>query len=159
MKPVLALGAAMLALWAGLAWYLAPLEPGILRLQFAATPRAFGAVVHAWGSEGLARYRAHFAADTLLLLVYATFGWLAVRRTPWFATLGPRVRAAAAWLLPTAALCDAAENALHLWLTEVPRFGLAPLYAASTALSAVKWVMIVAFLAVTAWALARREAR
>jgi hypothetical protein len=40
------------------------------------------------------------------------------------ATLRPRPRWAATWVLPAAALCDAVENGLHWWLTEAPRFGV-----------------------------------
>jgi hypothetical protein len=61
------LGAAVFLLFAALAAWLAPLEPGVLQLQFAFTPRAFGTVIHLWSGEDLARYRAHFPWDFLLL--------------------------------------------------------------------------------------------
>ncbi|GMV01896.1 MAG: hypothetical protein AMXMBFR52_15520 [Burkholderiales bacterium] len=46
-----------------------------------------------------------------------------------------RVRCLGTWAPPAAALCDAGENALHLWLTEAPRFGVGHLYLASGSLS------------------------
>jgi hypothetical protein len=150
-----AFGIAALALFAGLALWLAPLDPGIVQLQFAATPRAFAAIVHAWGPEGLARYRAHFAADFALLGCYAAFGWRLARRTAVFAALPTRGRSVAAWALPAAALADTAENAWHLWLTAAPRFGLAWPYALAATVAAAKWLLLIGFAALLAWALAK----
>ncbi len=152
------LGAAVLALFAGLAAWLAPLEPGIVPLQLAATPRAFGAIVHAWGPEGLARYRAHFAADFVLLAGYGLLGWRLVQLTALFAALAPRAHTAAAWMLPAAALADAAENLLHLWLTAAPRFGPAWPYGLAAASAAAKWLLLAGFAAALAWALAKPRA-
>ena len=72
------------------------------------------------------------------------------RRTAVFATYGPRGRRLACWLMPVAALCDAAENALHAWLTEVPRFGLEPVYALAGTVSLTKWLLLMAFAAAVA---------
>lgn len=149
------LGLAALALFVGLAAWLAPLDPGVVQLQFAATPKAFGAIVHAWGAEGLARYRAHFPADFVLLACYAALGWRLVRRTRAFAPLAPRTGAFAAWALPAAALADAAENALHLWLTAAPRFDPAWPYALAAACATAKWALLLGFAALLAWASAR----
>ncbi|MBN8507503.1 MAG: hypothetical protein J0L57_02710 [Burkholderiales bacterium] len=150
-------GIAALALLAGLAFWLGPLDPGIVQLQFAATPRAFAAIVHAWGPEGLARYRAHFAVDFALLGCYAVFGWRLARRTAVFAGLPMRGRSVAAWALPAAALADAAENTLHLWLTAAPRFSPAWPYALAAACAAAKWLLLIGFAALLAWALARPQ--
>jgi len=144
MRAVWAVGALALLLFAGLAAYLAPLEPGVLRLQFAFTPRAFGAVIHRWSPEDLARYRAHLPWDFLLLAGYAAFGFLFARRSPLFAHR-PAARRIATWLLPLAACFDATENSLHLWLTDAPRFGAAPVYAVSALASAAKWTLLIAF--------------
>jgi hypothetical protein len=157
MRAVWFLGAASLLLFAALAAWLAPLEPGVLRLQFAFTPRAFGTVIHLWSAEDLARYRAHFPWDFLLLAGYAAFGWLFVRRSPLFAGHAPVARTVAVWLLPAAALCDAIENAFHLWLTAAPRFGLAPIYALSALGAAAKWALLFAFAIAVLHALARRR--
>lgn len=156
MRVVWLLGGAVLVLFAAIALYLAPLEPGVLQLQFAFTPRAFGTVMHFWPPEHLARYRAHFPWDFLLLVCYAAFGLLFVKRSPLFAVQAPAVRAAAAWLLPLAACFDAAENVLHLWLTATPRFGVAPVYALSASAAAAKWTLLLAFALSVLHALARR---
>ena len=71
MRAVRASGLVALALFAALAAWLAPLEPGALALQFAATPRAFGEVVHRWSAQDLQRYRAHLPLDAVLLLASA----------------------------------------------------------------------------------------
>lgn len=151
-----ALGLLAAALFTGLALTLAPLDPGVIQLQFAATPRAFAAIVHAWGSDGLARYRSHFGADFVLLAAYGAWGWVLVQRTAVFAAAGRTARAVGAALLPLAALADAAENTLHLWLTAAPRFGADGIYAAAAAAATLKWAAIAAFGAWCAVALARR---
>ncbi len=151
------LGVAALLLFAALAAWLAPLDPGVLQLQLAFSPRAFGTVIHRWSAEDLARYRAHLPWDFLLLGCYAAFGWLFVRRAPLFAGHAPGARTLAAWLLPAAALCDAIENAFHLWLTAVPRFGMAPIYALSALGAAAKWALLFAFAIAVLHALAGRR--
>lgn len=133
-------GITALLLLAGLAWALSPLEPGVVSLQLAYTPRAFGEIVHTWSPQDLARYRAHFPFDFVLLLSYGCFGWRWVRRSGLFARPG-----AAAWALPLAAVCDAVENLFHLWLTEVPRFGVAWAYATSAGFAGAKWLLVLAF--------------
>jgi len=157
--PVWASGLAAALLFACIENYLSPLSPGPIQLQLAFTPRAFGEVVHAWPPEHLARYRAHFAADFALLLCYGAFGRWLVMRSALTARLPIDWRAAARWMMPLAAACDATENFAHLWLTEMPRFGLAWLYASSAIVAALKWVLIGCFvltvlaaLATQAWA-------
>jgi len=145
MPATVILGVAALLLLLGLGVYLAPLEPGVLALQFAATPRAFGLVIHLWTAEQLALYRSHFAADFALLACYGAFGWRLSRRTPLFARAPARARKLLPWTLPLAAAFDAAENALHLWLTAEPRFGVAPLYLASASCAALKWTLLLGF--------------
>ena len=142
MRGVWIAGGAAVALFAGLAVFLAPLEPGVLALQFAFTPRAFGRVVHAWPADHLARYRAHLPVDMLLLAAYATFGYLLATRSRLFAGAPRWWRRAGTWALPLAAVCDAVENALHWWLTEVPRFGVPLPYAAAGAAATAKWLLV-----------------
>jgi hypothetical protein len=151
-------GAASVALFVGLAWYLAPLEPSVLALQLTFRPRVFGDIVHFWSPEQLARFRMHLLWDCVLLASYGAFGWLLARRTRVFAAYRPKARAAVAWMLPAAAAFDAAENALHGWLTEAPRFGTVWPYVAAGGCATLKWGLIVAFAAVTAHALSRDEA-
>lgn len=132
-------------------WMTAGLQPGVTVLQFAWTPRGFGEIVHVWSPEDLARYRLHLPVDSLLLLAYGSFGWLLATRTALFASLPGRAR----FVLPLAAVFDAVENALHAWLTEMPRFGMHGLYLLSTTCSALKWALLFGFAALVLWALAR----
>jgi len=157
MRIVWLTGLASLALFAGLGWFLAPLEPGVLALQFAFTPRSFAAIVHAWPPEHLLRYRAHLPVDFLLLACYGSFGCLFASRSPIFARHPPRVRLAVAWALPVAAAFDAAENALHLWLTAAPRFGVDLPYALAATCSAVKWALLLGYAVAVIHAFARTD--
>lgn len=140
-----------------LAWYLAPLEPAALSLQFAFSPPAFGAIVHLWSPADLARYRAHLPIDALLLLAYASFGFLVSTRTGVFTGRSRRLRPAATALLPVAAIFDALENALHWWLTEAPRFGVPAIYAVAAGSSVLKWLLILGFALLCVHALLRLE--
>jgi hypothetical protein len=150
-------GTAALILFAGLAWYLAPLEPSVVALQFAFTPRSFAAIVHAWPAEHLLRYRSHLPVDFLLLGCYGAFGYLIASRSALFARYSPAVRTTATWTLPLAAAFDAAENTLHLWLTAAPRFGVALPYAISGTCSTFKWALLTGFGIAVVHALARAE--
>ncbi|MBI3148629.1 MAG: hypothetical protein HYZ17_08985 [Betaproteobacteria bacterium] len=141
MRALWLTGGLGLLLFVGLSIFLAPLEPSVLRLQFAFTPRAFGQIVHTWQVEGLARYRAHFPADFALLLSYAVFGYLLARRTRLAAMGGVWAR----WLLPAAALADALENVLHLWLTAAPRLAVFWPYPLAASAASCKWLLVLAF--------------
>jgi hypothetical protein len=158
MRSVWTSGLLAVALLAGLAWYLSPLEPGVVALQFAFTPSAFGEIIHFWSPEDLLRYRRHLPVDFLLLATYGAFGYLLVTRTSLFGSRSQPLRRAASWVLPVAALFDATENALHWWLTEVPRFGVPLVYAASASFSFLKWALIVGFGLLVAYALSRVDA-
>lgn len=158
MRSVWLLGSAALALFTALAIHLAPLDPGALQLQLAFSPRAFGAVVHAWSPQDLARYRAHIPWDFLLLVCYGAFGLLLTRRSRLFVPYAPAARMAVASLTPAAALCDAVENGLHLWLTAAPRFGVAPAYLLSALAATAKWALLAAFALAVLHALAGRGA-
>ena len=151
-------GIATVALFCGIAWYLASLEPGALALQLAFTPRAFGAIVHVWSEAQLARYRAHLPFDFALIAAYATFGYRLVTHSDVFVGCGHRLKRAAAWCLPLAGVCDGVENLFHLWLTAAPRFGVPMAYAASAGCSLLKWLLIAGFGAVTVFALLRGAA-
>lgn len=146
-------GALAAVLFIGLAWYLAPLEPGVIALQFAFTPRAFASIVHAWPAEHLARYRAHLPVDMLLLTAYGSFGWLLATRTALFARCRAGLRRVAAWALPLAAFFDAIENGLHGWLSAAPRFGMPAVYAAAATASTLKWMLLLGFAAAVAYAM------
>lgn len=159
MAVVWGLGALVVALFAVIAWMLADLEPGVLDLQFAFSPRAWSAVVHAWSAEQLAAYRRHLAVDGLLLLAYAAFGVLFVGRSTVFAGASARVTRLARWCLPLAAVFDGTENLLHAWLTAAPRFGVPAVYAASALCASLKWALPLGFALLVAHALRTAAAR
>lgn len=150
-------GSVAVVLFAGLAWFLAPLNPGVLALQFAFTPLAFDTIIQAWPAEHLARYRLHLPFDCLLLLAYGSFGHLLATRSSLFARLGPTIRRLATWALPMAALGDATENALHAWLTQMPRLGAAVPHAAAASAATLKWALVCGFGALVAHALLSRR--
>lgn len=150
-------GSLALVLFAGLAWYLAPLEPGVVALQLAFTPQAFNAIIQAWPAEHLARYRLHLPFDCLLLLAYGSLGYMVATRSRVFARFGPTMRWLATWALPTAALGDATENALHGWLTEAPHLDAADAHAAAAMAATFKWSLIGVFVALVACALLRKR--
>jgi hypothetical protein len=143
------LGLAALAMFIGIALYLAPLEPGILWLQFAFTAPTFEAVLHQWQAQGVALYRTHFGADFVLLLLYGSFGFaFGRRRVAAQATRGTGA-CLLVWSLPAAALADAGENALHLLLTDGRPAAAPALYALAGLAATVKWVGILAFTSAT----------
>ena len=144
-----------LTLFGGIAWALAPLDPGILALQMAFTPLRFGEVIHAWPANHLLLYRQHFVADFVLLLAYAALGYLLATRTRAFGAVGQMGKRLARWSLPLAAVFDALENLLHLWLTEVPRFGVPLAYAVSGSCSLLKWLWLLGFGCLLAYALVK----
>ncbi len=157
MRAVLLTGLVALATFLGIAWYLAPLKPSILVLQFSFTPASFGAVIHSWTAEHLARYRWHFVADFALIFCYGAFGHLCATRTRLFDGLSAVLRSSAKWALPGAAVFDATENALHLWLTEVPRFGYHAIYFSAASCALAKWALLFCFGALVLLSLARAE--
>ena len=61
--------------------------------------------------------------------------------------------------ISAAACFDATENALHWWLTEVPRLGVNLPYALAGGAASLKWLCIIGFGLAIAYALAAsREA-
>lgn len=128
-------------LFAGMTVLLAPLRPGILALQCSFTRESFRAVLAAWGEAGLRRYRAHLPVDCLFLLGYAAFGYLWAAQ----ATLPAWARAAAPWVLPGAAVCDALENLAHLHLARAGVSAAPGWYAFAGSCSALKWALVLAF--------------
>lgn len=138
-------GLATVVLGAGIAWYLAPLSPGVLVLQFAFSPRVFGEVIHLWPAEHLLRFRKHLPADYLLAFCYGLFAYLLARQTTILSHSGAVARSFLTWALPIAAGCDWLENALHGWLTEAPRFGTTWPYWAAAGSAAAKWSLLLAW--------------
>lgn len=138
-------GTSALVLFAALAWYLAPLEPGVVALQFAFSPRAFGSVIHAWSPDQLHRFRVHLLPDYALLLSYGGLGYLLASRTGLFDLRRACYRSWVTWALPCAAAFDAGENALHWWLTEAPRLGVQLPYLLAAGCASAKWLVLVAY--------------
>lgn len=157
MRAVWASGVLAAVLFIGVFWYLSSLKPGIIALQFAWHPQTFGGIIHLWSEDDLARYRSHLPVDYAVLLAYAAFGWLLATRTRVFAPLSPAGRLFARLGLPLAAVFDAAENAFHWWLTEMPRFDTPATYLMSTTCSAFKWGLLIGFGALVLHALAQAE--
>ena len=148
------LALATLMVFAGLALWLAPLQPGIVALQLAFTPARFQDVLAHWGAAGVARYRAHFPFDFLLLALYGALGWRWVRRSPAFAVLAPAWRRRVAALVPLAAAFDAGENALHLALTAPATLAATPdlpLVIAAAMCASGKWLLLTGFVVALLW--------
>lgn len=150
-------GIATAVLFACLAWYVAPLYPGVVMLELAFTPKTFGTIVHAWPSEYLLQYRRFLAFDFLLLGTYGAFGYFLATRSSLFSQYSPTLRTVIVWTLPVAAALGAFENTLHLWLTAAPRFGIPLAYAVSAACAASKWIIMVSFILAVFHALLREE--
>ena len=157
MRLVWLSGAVSLVLFGAIAWYLAPLKPGIFALQLAFTPRAFGAIIHFWSADDLARYRAHLPFDFGLIVAYSVFGYSLASRTKLVSGLTRFWSSFSLWCLPAAGAFDVAENVLHGWLTEVPRFDVPLVYAVSASCSLTKWLLLAVFALLVAYAAARDQ--
>ena len=154
MQAVWALGLASVALFMGLGWYLQPLQPNIVALQFTFSPDAFQSVLDAWGPQGVQLFRLHLVIDDVLLLCYGAFGYLLVQRSAWFGSFLPTSQRRVAALMPLAALCDAVENLLHGYLTGEGVVAAPALYGAAGVASSLKWLCLLLFAllcAVAAW--------
>jgi len=145
MPRPLPLGLAALAVFIGIAVYLAPLEPGILWLQFSFTASSFQGVLQQWHAQGIALYRTHFPADFVLLLLYGAFGFGYGKQRVAAQAMHRTVAWVVVWSLPVAALADAGENALHLLLTDGRPAAALTLYALAGLAATVKWAAILAF--------------
>lgn len=154
MKAVWALGLASVALFMGLGWYLQPLQPNIVALQFTFSPDAFQSVLDAWGPQGVQLFRLHLVIDDVLLLCYGAFGYLLVQRSAWFGGFAPANQRRMAALMPLAALCDAEENLLHGYLTGEGVAAAAAVYGAAGIAASAKWFCLLLFAllsAMVAW--------
>lgn len=157
MKPVWALGLASVALFMGLGWYLQPLQPNIVALQFTYSPSAFQTVLDAWGVQGVQRFRLHLVIDDVLLLCYGAFGYLLVRRSAWFRGFSPANQRRVAMLMPLAALCDAVENLLHGYLTGESVAAAPAVYGVAGVAASAKWLCLLLFVLLCAVAAWRRQ--
>ena len=147
MRTVWFLGLSAAALFVGIAVYLLPLTPSVVSLQLTFSEPAFLAVLHDWGSDGVARFRAHFVADYALLVCYGAFGFVFARRAGFLNGRSPMWRGVLTWALPSAALADAIENALHLYLSSAAPYVETALFPAAGVVAALKWLLLAVFLA------------
>lgn len=147
MALVWLLGAAAAVWLLALSVWLAPLSPGLVSLQLTFSADAFQRVLLSWSADDLARVRWHFVADTVLLALYACFGFLWARRSPAAQVLRRRWRLAAMLALPLAALADLTENLLHQHLLDLPAGATAAavVYLAAGLAASLKWALCLVF--------------
>lgn len=149
------LGLTSLTLLAALAAYLSPLQPDILALQFSFDQASFQAILAAWKPEGVLRYRSHLPIDYGLLLCYGAFGYVLASKTAIFTKFSPATEMLMRWVMPLAALCDGVENSLHWRFTSGVQQADSALYLVSGISSALKCVLLGAFLVSMLIALAK----
>lgn len=136
-----------------LALILDPLSPNFFAMQFAFTTERYAEILLAWGPEGLARYRSHFAFDLFHPLLFGAFGWVAVRTSPLFEGLSPARERFLSWLLPVAAGFDYIENSCQLKLLSVPPGTLDWLIPVSATCATIKWGLAAVFVVSLLWRL------
>lgn len=138
---------------------LGPQAEDILRFQTTFSPAAFWQIVGDWGSEGSARYIAHFPDDTLHALIYGTLGVVIATCTPLFKHTAPLVRRLAVAALPTAALCDLIENYGHETLLRTGASAHSGLVALAAGFASIKWLIVAVFVSAVVIAALRRFRR
>lgn len=150
MKAVWFFGLSSLALLLGLGFYLAPLQPSLLALQFTYSQQAFEFVTAQWGSQGVALFRSHLYPDFALMACYALYGVATVRCTRLFQM---RFVPPIFWyaIMPLAALADMLENCLHLAITAPQAQPAAWWYLAAGVCVTVKFALILFFMLVAVW--------
>lgn len=157
-KSITILSLVCVVLLGGMAWYLLPLQPNMVALQaFVFTPAEFHAILNAWGPQGVVRFSNHLPVDGFFLLCYGALGYLLALHTGLFSQWSGPARKAVALMLPLAAAFDAVENLLqwHLIALQAPAEPI--WYAVSGTASALKWLLIVVFVASCALARIRRR--
>ena len=134
-----------IALLIGLNIYLSPLEPNIFHLQFSFSEQSFKTVLSKWHLDGVDRYQSHLPTDFLFLAVYGLCGWRFGRERTRELAKQPELRTTLTWALPLAAVADAAENSIHIILTD-PSASVGPaVYLLSGATSSFKWLAAMSF--------------
>ena len=133
-------------LFLAMAVHAAPLRPVIPAIQFTYSEGSFHAILAEWQSAGVARFRMHFAFDFPFLVGYGVFGYLYAMRSR-----RPLQRSESGtlcffrWLLPAAALMDAAENLLHLHFIDASTAPPNALYLMAGLIATCKWLLIAVF--------------
>lgn len=125
--------------------FIGALQPNFLVMQFAFTPARFAAILQAWGPEGVALYRAHFAYDLIHPLIFGALGWVAVKTSPVFEGLSPRQESLCRWMLPVAAGFDYIENTCQLRLLALSAGTADWLVPLSATCASIKWALALGF--------------
>ena len=136
-----------------LALILDPLSPNFFAMQFAFTPERYAEILQAWGPEGIARYRSHFAFDLLHPLLFGAFGWVVARTSPLFEGVSPARERLMSWLLPWAAGLDYIENSCQLKLLSIPPGTHDWMIPVSATCATIKWGLAAAFVVGLVWRL------
>lgn len=161
MRIVVISGLIALALFLGLAVYLAPLDPSLIALQLSFTQEGFTNVLAAWKPQGVAIFRSHLPVDGVLLLAYGVFGYTFVSRSNIFDLISAATRKKLAYLLPAAALADSAENMVHWVLTSPGAAGSTASmdwpYALAGGCATLKWLGLTGFVVFAGVVWARRS--
>ncbi len=155
MRRAYVIGFFALVLFIALGFYLSPLKPSILALQFTFTEPAFHAVLGKWQPSGISLYRSHFPVDFVLLALYGILGFVFGKAFSASRQVTEGNAQILAWSLPVAATADAAENVMHLFLTESQPNQAQALYAIPGVAASVKWLAFIAF-AFSAYAASRQ---
>jgi hypothetical protein len=129
-----------------LALIIGPLSPSFFAMQFAFTPERYVEILQAWGPDGIARYRSHFAYDLLHPLLFGAFGWVSVRTSPLFEGMSTFQERFFRWHLPLAAAFDYIENSCQLRLLSVPSGTENWLIPVSATCATIKWTLAALFL-------------
>ena len=146
MKKSKILLALTVVLLIGTAIYLLPLDPNIVYLQLAFNKESFNNVLSEWQPDGVAHYLSHFPVDFLLLITYATFGYLLGREHAALFPGNPWLKGFFIWALPLAAIADATENLFHIMLVKNSIHSDDYLYIVSGCAATTKFIFIFVFL-------------
>lgn len=157
-KTIAILSTVCAVLLAGMGWYLLPLKPNMVALQFLVfTPAEFHSILDAWGPQGVVRFRNHLPVDGFFLLCYGALGYLLSVHTDLFSSWSDAAHRAMSLMLPIAAAGDAVENLLQWQLTALQAPTEPLWYAISGTASLLKWLLIGLFLVACAFAPLRRK--
>lgn len=150
------LGMAVLLAITAIAVFLLPLEPSVVRSQFTFSSDAFDAIYKSWSPLAQARFKSHFGADYVFILLYAVWGYLYGRHALSVAKLSLTRRKVVTWLLPIAGITDVIENLFQLRFVTLSD-GTAPewQYMLAGLAATAKWLCAVTFVALAS--LAHRE--
>ena len=139
------LSATTASLFLAMAIQAAPFEPPIPAIHFTFSESSFRAILAQWKSEGIERLNQHFVIDFLFLISYGTFGYVYARQTGLSSRAKIFIASSFPWMLPVAALLDAAENVLHLYFIRSLDAAPQVLYPIAGVVATSKWLLIATF--------------